>query len=281
MEEPSQGRIRIGISSWGDLPGFYPPGIRGADRLAWYARYFSLVEVNASYYAVLPTQNYARWSETTPGDFVFDVKAPADLSSSRLSPDPALFARFKSSYEPLRADGKLGVVLFQFSPSFRNSPQSVAHLRLVASQMGETCSAIEFRHYSWLDPEHADETLEFLADLGLAYVIADEPQFPEDTVPPLPAVTAPELAYLRLHGRNHQGWYADRDRRHDYDYSEEELTGWAETVSTLRGLAHTVHVLFNNNAGGAGTENALEFARMIGQTAAEHPAPLPTQPSLF
>ena len=28
-------------------------------------------------------------------------------------------------------------------------------------------------------------------------------------------------------------------------------------------------------------ENALEFARMIGQTAAEHPAPLPTQPSLF
>lgn len=274
-------RIRIGISSWGDLPGFYPSGIKSADKLAWYARFFSLVEVNASYYAVLPEANYARWSDATPAGFMFDVKAPADLSSSRVAPDSTLFVRFKASYQPIRADGKFGAALFQFSPSFRNTPWSRDRLTRISAEMGDATTAIEFRHYSWLDADHVEETLELLADLGLAYAIADEPQFAQDTVPPLPAVTDPNLAYVRLHGRNREGWYGERDQRYDYDYSPDELLAWADAAATLAREAGDVHILFNNNAGGAGTRNALELARMIGQTPPDHPSPQPAQASLF
>ena len=51
------GDIRIGISSWGGLPGFYPSNVKSAEKLAWFARFFSVVEVNVSFYqrSFLPT----------------------------------------------------------------------------------------------------------------------------------------------------------------------------------------------------------------------------------
>jgi uncharacterized protein YecE (DUF72 family) len=273
--------IRIGISSWGDLPGFYPSGIRSGDRLAWYARVFSLVEVNTSYYAVLPSRNYERWAAATPDGFLFDVKAFSELSSSRIMPDPAAFAAFRASYLPLRDAGKMGAVLFQFSPSFTNTPRSREHLTRIAEEMaGETC-VVEFRHFSWLAPETADATLALLAELGFAYAIADEPQLPPDTVPPLPAVTDPDLAYLRLHGRNAAGWRRGRGERYDYDYSDEEIGSLAALAVDLLAQAREVHVLFNNNAQGAGTRNAMTLASLLGLASDDPPAWPPVQGRLF
>ena len=39
-------------------------------------------------------------------------------------------------------------------------------------------------------------------------------RFPDDTVPPIPAVTNPALAYIRLHGRNAETWYRGGRRRY-------------------------------------------------------------------
>jgi uncharacterized protein YecE (DUF72 family) len=273
--------IRIGISSWGDLPGFYPSGVKSGDRLAWYARYYSLVEVNTSYYAVLPIRNYARWASATPEGFVFDVKALSELSSSRSLPDAATFASFRASYQPLRDAGKMGVVLFQFSPRFTNSPRSRDHLSLVADGMRGETAVVEFRHDSWLTPEAAPETLSLLESLGLGYAIADEPQIPHETVPPLVAVTVRQIAYIRLHGRNTAGWRRGRAERYDYDYSSAELEAWSNTANDLADKAAEVHVLFNNNAKGAGTRNALALADLLG-VAPPHPPTLPpAQTRLF
>ena len=273
--------IRVGISSWGDLPGFYPSGVRAGERLAWYARFFSLVEVNTSYYAVLPVQNYIRWAESTPENFIFDVKAFSELSSSRSMPDVATFAAFRESYQPLRAAGKMGAVLFQFSPSFTNSPRSREHLTRIAAAIRDETTVIEFRHQSWLTPHVASETLAFLADLGLAYAIADEPQIPPDTVPPVIGVTNPELAYLRLHGRNAVGWRRGRGERYDYDYSSTEIDEWADTAVDLAYRVSEVHVLFNNNAKGAGTRNALTMADLLGLSLTAVPEPAAIQTRLF
>ena len=60
------GEIRIGISSWGGLPGFYPSNIKSAEKLAWFARFFSVVEVNVSFYRLVPPHTYVNWAELTP-----------------------------------------------------------------------------------------------------------------------------------------------------------------------------------------------------------------------
>ena len=60
------GEIRIGISSWGGLPGFYPSSVKSAEKLAWFARFFSVVEVNVSFYRIVPPHTYVNWAELTP-----------------------------------------------------------------------------------------------------------------------------------------------------------------------------------------------------------------------
>ena len=79
-------------------------------------------------------------------------------------------------------------------------------------------------------------------------------------------MTNPALAYIRLHGRNAETWYrgGGGGTRYDYDYTAAELEEWAGIATDLARQARNVHVLFNNNARGAGTRNAQEFGRLLG-----------------
>ena len=278
MTESAPGAIRIGISSWGGLPGFYPSSIKSGDKLTWFARFFSVVEVNVSFYRIVPPATYDTWAEITPPVFMFDVKAFSELTHFRESPPGETFAAFRDSYASVRDMGRLGGVLFQFPPRFANTPSSREYLRRVGREMAGDVAIVEFRNHSWLAPDSAESTFSLLREAGLAYAIADEPQIPNDTVPPLPAVTNPALAYVRLHGRNAAAWYrgGSGGTRYDYDYSPEELLEWAEAVEDLARQAREVHVMFNNNAKGAGTRNAMALGELLG-VSPEDPPPLPPE----
>jgi uncharacterized protein YecE (DUF72 family) len=281
-ETSAPGEIRIGISSWGSLPGFYPSSLKAGDKLAWYARFFSVVEVNVSFYRLVPPRTYSQWLETTPASLLFDIKAFQELTHFREPPPAATFAAFRESYAPVRETGRLGGILFQFPPRFANAPASRAYLRRVAAEMAGETTVIEFRNQSWLAPQSAAATFALLAELRLAYAVADEPQLPPETVPPIAAVTDPALAYIRLHGRNAATWRHEHGgARYDYDYSAAELAEWSATAHDLARRARQVHILFNNNARGAGTRNALALAQLLGVARADLPPPLPTQPPLF
>lgn len=272
------GKIRIGISSWGSLPGFYPSGIKAADKLRWFARFFGVVEVNVSFYRLVPPRTYGGWADITPDEFLFDVKAFSELTHFREPPPDETFAAFRDSYAPLRERGRLGGVLLQFPPRFANSLASHAYLRRVAKLMDGDLSIVEFRNHTWLAPDRAERTFGLLEDLGLTYAVADEPQIPNDTVPPLPAVTNPALAYVRLHGRNAAAWYrgGSGGTRYEYDYPPSELQEWAATIRDLAHQAAEVHVLFNNNAKGDGARNALSLASLLG-IAPDDPPDLPAE----
>lgn len=275
------GAIHIGISSWGSLPGFYPTSIKSDEKLTWYARFFDVVEVNVSHYRIVPPRTYVNWADITPERLIFDIKSFRELTHEREPPPDATFAAFRDSYAPVREMGRLGCILFQFPPRFANTLPSRTYLRRVAEEMAGDLVAIEFRNYTWLTPEQAPLTLALLAELGLAYAIADEPQIPQDTVPPLPAVTSDNLAYIRLHGRNASSWYRGDGGRYDYDYSETELMEWKVVAQDLAQRARQVHILFNNNARGDGTRNALTLSRMLGVSLADAPPLPPEQPRLF
>src|SRR2546423_179294 len=76
-------RIRTGTASWTDptmtaAGVFYPGGVSSAEeRLRYYASRFSVVEVDATYYALPQEAMSERWVERTPDGFVFAGKAHA------------------------------------------------------------------------------------------------------------------------------------------------------------------------------------------------------------
>jgi len=68
-------RIRVGTASWTDHEPFYPPEYNKADRkayrISYYAQFFSLVEVDSTFYRLQPARNFTMWADRTPDDFVF------------------------------------------------------------------------------------------------------------------------------------------------------------------------------------------------------------------
>ncbi|MCL5957719.1 MAG: DUF72 domain-containing protein [Chloroflexi bacterium] len=129
--------------------------------------------------------------------------------------------------------------------------------------------AVEFRHRSWLEEENRYKTLELLREAGLSYVIVDEPQVGSGSVPAVLAVTNPELAIVRFHGRNVRTWYkkglVSSGERFKYLYPRSELAEWVPKVHELEKEAKEIHLLMNNNYGNYAVINARDMEELLGQ----------------
>ena len=295
------GDILVGTASWTDKAliasgRFYPPEVKTPEeRLRFYAQQFPLVEVDSSYYALPTAQNAGLWIERTSPSFVFDVKAyrlftqhqtppealPKDVRDALgpfdkkhvyyrdLPPElqEELWRRFLDGIEPLRQAGRLGVVLFQFPPWFIPSRASFAHILDCQARMPGFQLAIEFRNRTWLAPGRAADVMAFEREHGLAHVVVDEPQGFASSVPTLWEVTCPDIAVVRLHGRNAETWerkgLQSSGARFNYLYGQDELKTLAGEVRSLSGRARRVHVLFNNNYGDYAQRNAADFQRLM------------------
>jgi uncharacterized protein YecE (DUF72 family) len=301
------GRILVGTSSWAD-PGFveewYPPGMATRDRLPWYAQRFDAVEVNSSFYAIPEPGTVARWAEITPDRFLFDYKLHRALSRhaatvDSLPPDmregldvgprgrvrltPALelelVRRTLEAVRPLEQAGKLGAFLLQLTPSFSPRRNELDELSGLVEGLGGRPLAIEFRHRGWVEEKRIEITFEWLSDHGAAFVAVDAPK--EVHVPIMPdvdAVTNPDLAYIRLHGRNAEGYMKGKSvaERFGWDYSDEELREVARRAEGMAEEAGMVHVMFNNNRGADAPTSARRFRTLMGQD----PGPPPDEGQL-
>jgi len=299
------GEIRIGTCSWADealSKHWYPKGVASGDRLAWYADHFDTVEVDSTYYRLPAPEMVERWARRTPEGFTMHVKAfglmtrhpvkketlPPDLRDdapldergrvNRPSREfrAQVFERFLDALEPLRAEGKLGGILFQFPSYVVRKEASFDYIRWAREQLGDDEMLVEFRHVSWLDDEGRGETLAFLEEIGAANVIVDAPRIEsaKNLVPTVLALTSP-TAYIRFHGRNAETWNkrgGSAAERFDYLYSEAELREWVEPLRELAGQAQQAFAFFNNNAtsddgrGGRVAQaaaNAAELRRLL------------------
>ena len=277
----SMAEIRIGTCSWADealSKHWYPKGLPAGERLAHYAQHFDTVEVDSTYYRLPAEDMVRRWAERTPDDFVMHVKAfglmtrhpvklealPPDLRDDAPTDDKGrverpsrefraeVFRRFLDALEPLRAEGKLGGILFQFPSYVVYKDRSLDYLQWAREQLGDDEMLVEFRHVSWLDDEHRAETLRFLEELGAAHVIVDAPRIEgaKNLVPTVLALTS-ATAYVRFHGRNAETWNkrgGSAAERFDYLYSEEELQEWVGPLRELAEQAEQAYAFFNNNA---------------------------------
>jgi uncharacterized protein YecE (DUF72 family) len=277
-------RILVGTAAWSDHEDFYPRGLKPGDRITYYSRHFPVVEVNSSYYHIMPQRNYALWTEKTPDDFTFNIKAYGQLTGHHRD-DPAtpeVFDAFRESYAPMREANKIGAVLFQFPPWFSASPESEQEIARCVELMADDPILVEFRNMTWLAEDRRDETLGFLRELGLSYVTVDAPQVGTGTAQLVPAVTNRRLAYLRMHGRNTATWYKRVEttgERFNYLYNQTEVEELATVARELAREAFITHVIFNNNMQNYAVTNARMMIDALG-IADEWGADVPKQREL-
>ncbi|WP_038040380.1 DUF72 domain-containing protein [Thermorudis peleae] len=285
------GELRIGTSAWHDHQGFYPPTLSSTERLRFYAQYFPVVEVNSTYYHLPSVHTVEGWVERTPPGFLFHVKPPRLLTHTPEHPgapspafDPNVARAFREIVKPLQEARKLGALTFQFPPSFRNTPQHCEYLKRLREFFPDHLIAIEFRRRDWLDERHAERTLALLQALGYSFTMVDEPQVGIGSVPPVYAVTNPQLALIRFHGRNAEKWYhvgTSSTERFDWNYQPAELEEWRPRINRALADAHAVHVLFNTNAGNQGPRNAFLLMDVLGVPHPPPPWEHLSQPPLF
>ena len=85
-------RLKIGTASWTDKSlldsgKYYPADCKSAEaRLRYYASEFPLVEVDSTYYGMPAERNSVLWTERTPEDFTFNVKAFRLFTSHQTQP---------------------------------------------------------------------------------------------------------------------------------------------------------------------------------------------------
>jgi uncharacterized protein YecE (DUF72 family) len=273
--------LRIGTCSWADealSKYFYPSGLPAPERLPYYAQHFDTVEVDSTYYRLPAEQMVEKWNERTPDGFVMHIKAfglmtrhpvkvetlPPDLREN--APVDAkgrverpsrefrgeVFRLFLEALEPLRANGKLGGILFQFPSYVVKKDASLDYLRWAREQLGDDEMLVEFRHVSWLDDDERDDTLKFLEDISATHVIVDSPRIAgaKNLAQTVFALTSPTL-YMRFHGRNAETWNkrgGSASERFDYLYSDDELREFVAPLRELTGQAQQAYAFFNNNS---------------------------------
>jgi uncharacterized protein YecE (DUF72 family) len=256
----------IGIGGWEHdiLDGcFYPrTGMTSAEKLAYYADYFSAVEVRATFWdETLGPSDARAWSRAVQGRalFQFLVKLHRSFTHSRTI-RPALVKSTLALLGELARQGRLGALLLQFPYAFTNIGANRQHLVQLAGMFSVYPVFVEFRHSSWDTPSLHP----FLAEHAMRSVSSDMPKV-RQYMPFLTGVVG-DKAYLRLHGRNEKGWLLNAyDTRYDYLYNGRELLELRRRMEALGGRCAQGIVICNNTTGGKAVANAFQLIAAVRQ----------------
>ena len=276
-----QAKIYVGTSGWsypkgeGTWTGYFYPTAK-INELEYYGRFFKVVEVNSSFYRP-PNPGYVyNWVRRTPEDFRFTVKLWQKFTHPGMYKEAtgteAVISRedvdlFHHSIEPLFKSGKLGALLAQFPPSFKNDSHGQQILNAVIRTFRQYRLVVELRHRSWSDDGN---TARLLRENNVAWVQIDEPKFQTSVAQDIP-VTA-DIAYFRFHGRNKETWWTgDRETRYRYLYSPEEIIELASRVRTAAEQTELTFAFFNNHWQGYAPRNAVDMKRQLGLPMKELP----------
>jgi uncharacterized protein YecE (DUF72 family) len=219
--------IRIGTSGW-NYPewkgSFYPEGIKPAAMLPYYARHFSTVEVNNTFYRMPTRKVVDGWAAAVPAGFTFVLKAPQRITH---------FARLRDVDDPVRffcdtartLGPRLGPLLFQLPPNFKADPDRLADL--LALLPPDVRAAFEFRNATWF----TDEVYARLAARSAALCIADH----DDGA--TPAIATADWGYVRLRASG---------------YTDADLRGWLATLRRIGARWRDAFVFFKHEEKGTG-----------------------------
>jgi uncharacterized protein YecE (DUF72 family) len=244
--------------------------------------------VNTTFYRQPQAEVARAWAARTPAGFQFSVKlfqkfthprmfrervarglpeaARSDTAAieSLARPNDADLDEFRRGIDPLASTGRLGALLAQFPPSFKDDERSRAYLEHLLRAFHGYPVAVELRHRSWSD--RVADTLTLLNAFNAAWVQIDEPKFRFSIRQNyLPNVTG--FYYMRLHGRNvAQWWRHDKSEdRYDYLYSTDELSEFVDTANAVRRLVKKMYLYANNHFSAKSVANATMIKQQLGE----------------
>ena len=265
--------LRIGTQGWSypDWVGpFYPAGSSSSRFLGLYAKAFSAVEIDSTFYAIPPASNFLGWHERTPDDFRFALKLPGELTHER---------RLQGGLDVLRTfcmraellEEKLGPILIQLPPDF--TPAERLALEAFVEKLPEGLRfAVEFRDMGWLERD----VWEYLRSVGVALALSDGPWLQRERVLDFATRPTADFSYFRWQGANpHQ-----RDHTIVREDRGADIAGWAELLRELEGQVREIYGFFNNHYEGHSPRSARRLLRRLGQPVVE-PEELDPQLPLF
>ena len=279
------GNILIGTSGY-DYPEwkgvFYPPEVKRADFLSYYATQFNAVELNNTFYNMPTAERLFSFYERSEGRLQFSIKANRLLTHEVDSQWQNAADDFKTALNPLLEKDSLCAVLFQFPQSFHYTNDNRIYLAKMIAAFEGFPVVIEFRHKEWI----RESVFEGLVQRKASVAFCDMPDLkylPKMSISPVVALRQAQEpliettfgtqfigpnAYIRLHGRNANAWYSagteqNGSGRYDYEYSEGELKEFVPVVHVASEEGRKVQVYFNNHPKGNGAKNAKMLKEMI------------------
>lgn len=235
--------IRIGTSGWSYKHWrgmFYPHELPARRWLEHYLQFFRSVEINGSFYRLVPEHTLIQWRDSVPGDFLFAMKGSRYITHMTRLKRPQGLQRFME--RAVLLGDKLGPILFQLPPRW--------HLNLERLEgFFETLPrqyrfAMEFRDPSWWVPE--------VYDLMVRYRVAFCIFELSGLCSPLQLTT--DFAYVRLHGPG--GAYQGQ-------YSDAALARWAELFKRWRRGGRAVYCYFDNDQSGYAAQDAQRLQALV------------------
>jgi len=229
------GRLHVGTSGYAykEWKGsFYPEKLPDREMLSFYAKQFSTVEINYSFYRMPKESLLAQWANTVPEGFQFALKANQRITHfKRLRDCSDILKRFLEVASVLHEGNHLAPILVQLPPNFKFDAallEEFLSLRPPAFSF-----AFEVRHASW----HTEETYELLRRHKTALCIAETDEETSSEV-----LTA-GFTYVRL-------------RREKY--TPKILKEWREKFDGWRAAGVDVYVYCKHDTG-----DAPKYARQL------------------
>jgi uncharacterized protein YecE (DUF72 family) len=247
------------------------------DRLRFYQKYFSFVEINNTFYRPPMIGNFMDIERRSKESMKYAVKVHRDISHTKtwdVEGGKALMRHHLTAVSPLIETGRFYSFLIQLEDRTMRTQERLDYLLAVASEAVRRRADvhIEFRHNSW----HDVYPLQSLKDHGVGICNTEIPSVPHAF--PLKAYATTDKGYVRYSGRNVKTWYpekptgrrptaqerlATRNARYDYLYSEEEMRTRVEGQLRLSRKVGAVAVAFNNHYNTQAVQNAIRNIGML------------------
>jgi len=218
--------VRIGTSGWnyehwrGD---YYPEDLPQRDWFSHYARHFSTVEINNTFYHQPDHGTFDDWRGQAPEGFVYSVKANRYLTHLKHLKDAEKPLRhFLSGVRRLGEHG--GPILYQLPPHWNRHLERLEKFLKILPQDLE--HVFEFRNRDWL----SEPTYELLGHYGASLCV-------HDLLRRHPRRATGRVVYVRFHGSGKK--YGDR-------YPKRSLRSWASWIQEIA-ADRDVDAYFNND----------------------------------
>jgi len=239
-----KGSLYIGCSGFynNDWKGsLYPENAQSKDFLILYSQVFNSVEINSTFYRKPTAKTLTKWHDETNDDFRFFIKIPKAISHEKRLKDAKDDISEFCSHIHAHLKEKLAGFLYQFPPSFKNSPENLG--LALANLEFNYLNVIEFRHESWW----TEEIFTILKEKNVVFSGVSFPgNLPEDLI-----INHQEILYYRLHGK---------PILYKSEYSEEFLDNLAKKIKNSERKAF---VFFNNTWGTAAITNSIYLKKIL------------------